>query len=315
MKDFLKLKAQDKKDLILKSSSQMKISPQAIEKDFWVCYVLKEIFDDPNLSGKFRFKGGTSLSKAYEVINRFSEDIDLILNWSLLTDENPNETRSNNKQNKINENLNLAAGQWIQTKLKDTLNSILAPCEVLIGSNDHELKVKYPSVLDTNQNYLKDEVLLEIGPLASWLPNSKQSITPYLKEITPKKIQIKSAEIYVIDIARTFWEKMTILHQEAYRTEKNGPVPNGYARHYYDVYMILKSEYFQECIDNKDILEEVVVFKKKFYRRAWDHLELAKQGSLKIIPSENSLRLLKSDFKNMKEMFFSEPDRSAIRQS
>jgi predicted nucleotidyltransferase component of viral defense system len=75
--------------------------PPAAEKDFWICWVLLHVFEDAQLKQYLRFKGGTSLSKCYNAIERFSEDIDLILDWTQLTQENPTDTRSKTSHSQV----------------------------------------------------------------------------------------------------------------------------------------------------------------------------------------------------------------------
>jgi hypothetical protein len=76
--------ASDRRDLFSESATQLGMSAAVVEKDFWVCWILKSLFADPQLKEKMVFKGGTSLSKVYGLIDRFSEDIDLVLDWRLL---------------------------------------------------------------------------------------------------------------------------------------------------------------------------------------------------------------------------------------
>jgi predicted nucleotidyltransferase component of viral defense system len=76
--------AADRRDLFRESASRLGMNPAIVEKGFWVCWILKRLFAAPALKDQMVFKGGTSLSKAYGLIERFSEDIDLILDWPLL---------------------------------------------------------------------------------------------------------------------------------------------------------------------------------------------------------------------------------------
>lgn len=76
--------ATDRRDLFLESASRLGMNPAIVEKDFWVCWILRRLFAEPTLKDHIVFKGGTSLSKVYGLIDRFSEDIDLILDWRLL---------------------------------------------------------------------------------------------------------------------------------------------------------------------------------------------------------------------------------------
>ena len=75
----------DREELFIATALKIGIRPEAVEKDFWVCFILDHLFHDCEYNKAFVFKGGTSLSKSYHLINRFSEDIDLILDWRIIT--------------------------------------------------------------------------------------------------------------------------------------------------------------------------------------------------------------------------------------
>ena len=96
----------ERKELFAETATKKNISPAIVEKDFWVCWVLKRIFEDPSLSKLLMFKGGTSLSKVFNLIERFSEDIDMILDWTVVTPTNSMEQRSKTKQEKLNKDIN-----------------------------------------------------------------------------------------------------------------------------------------------------------------------------------------------------------------
>ena len=103
--------AEDRRVLVARTASEMNIHPAIVEKDFWVCFMLDHLFHDNKYKAAFVFKGGTSLSKAYHVIERFSEDIDLILDWRKVISDgsNPWEERSKTKQDMYNKEINSAA--------------------------------------------------------------------------------------------------------------------------------------------------------------------------------------------------------------
>jgi len=96
------LSEKDRRDLFHEVSEKKGFSEAIAEKDFWVCWVLKKMFDHPEISEKILFKGGTSLSKVFHLIERFSEDIDLVIDWRLLTDADPLEDRSRKQQKILN---------------------------------------------------------------------------------------------------------------------------------------------------------------------------------------------------------------------
>lgn len=97
MDEIAKLNRNARNDLFVDSAATLQTTPAVVEKDFWVTWILSKIFLDPFMSTHLVFKGGTSLSKVYGLIERFSEDIDLVMNWYLITDENPEDSRSKTK--------------------------------------------------------------------------------------------------------------------------------------------------------------------------------------------------------------------------
>ncbi len=145
-------------------------SVAVVEKDFWVCWTLKRLFEHPELSKRLVFKGGTSLSKVYGLIDRFSEDIDLVLDWRVVTDEDPLGARSNTQQIRLNEQMNEAAREYIAGELFRLLNDVLGDCcEVHVNAGERDLghivRIKYPETSAAGN--LLPFIQLEIGPLAS----------------------------------------------------------------------------------------------------------------------------------------------------
>ena len=114
MKDVAKLSIKDRTELFQATAISMGMQPNVIEKDFWVCFMIDHLFNDCKYKKAFVFKGGTSLSKSYHVIERFSEDIDLILDWRKIIAEavNPWEERSKTKQDLFNKQINSEAAKF-----------------------------------------------------------------------------------------------------------------------------------------------------------------------------------------------------------
>lgn len=107
MRNIALLSKVDREVLFSRTAEKMKMHPSIVEKDFWVCFMLDHLFHDCLYKDAFVFKGGTSLSKSYHVIERFSEDIDLILDWRKLIDNtNPWDERSKTKQDQYNKEIN-----------------------------------------------------------------------------------------------------------------------------------------------------------------------------------------------------------------
>jgi hypothetical protein len=229
-----RLPAAERSALFAETAARMKTTPAVAEKDFWVTWVLDRLFADAELARLLMFKGGTSLSKAYRLIERFSEDIDLILDWRMLSGEDPLAERSKAKQEKLNAAINEQAQAVIGGELLTRIAAALGElCQCAIAADDpHVIEIRYPASFP--DRYLRPELRLEIGPLAACLPHEEKMIGSYAAEQFPQVFARRECAVRVIKAERTFWEKATILHHEAHRPEGN-PQPSRYSRHYYDL--------------------------------------------------------------------------------
>ncbi|MGF2688518.1 nucleotidyl transferase AbiEii/AbiGii toxin family protein [Marinobacter sp. DUT-3] len=303
MRNIARETAQQRQDLFAATSSKMTMTPAAAEKDFWVVWCLDTLFSLPDWASRLRFKGGTSLSKAYGVIERFSEDIDLILDWTGLSDENPVAGRSKTKQGWLNTSINQAAQFLIREQLLPDLQRALQPvCQASLDKDDpHTINIEYPALFAPG--YLRPIVRLEIGPLAAMLPMESKTVASYAAQCFPQVFQTPGVEVPTIRAERTFWEKMTILHAEAHRPADK-PLPTRYARHYYDVYRMASSQYAESALKDIELLAEVVAFKQKFYPAGWASYQTAKPGTMRLLPSDAHIRALEVDYDAMTEMVF-----------
>lgn len=296
--------AKDRKELFEETARKMGVQPAIIEKDFWVVWVLGELFKDGNLSKILMFKGGTSLSKVFGLIGRFSEDIDLILDWREITDKDLlGSELTKNQQDKLNKKINEEAKAYIKKNLLPLISDLLSPlCQCYIDpENPHNILVTYPASFD--DGYLRPQILLEIGPLASWLPSKNYTIHSYAAEKFPELFKNKSCQVNAILAKRTFWEKATILHQEANRDHTKS-LPPRYSRHYYDLAIMAKSEVKNKAFDDLELLRQVVEFKKRFYPASWAKFEDAKPGTFKLLPPDFRITELQKDYRAMEHMIF-----------
>jgi hypothetical protein len=303
MKNIARLSEQERSELFSETATAMGVTSAAAEKDFWICWVLLCVFEDETLNQYLRFKGGTSLSKCYNVIERFSEDIDLILDWTQLTQEDPADDRSKTKQGKLNQSINEQAQIYIAQTLLPRLIELMGDvCELVVDTEDpHTINITYPKAFSSE--YLRPQVRLEIGPLAAMLPMEWCNVQPYAAEYFPSIFDQTIISVPTIVVARTFWEKLTILHAEAHRpTDKL--LPSRYARHYYDVYRLIESGFSKSALEQVSLLTDVVVFKQKFYPSGWANYSSATLGGLVLQPSEHHMVALKADYEQMQEMLF-----------
>ncbi len=302
------LTAVQRGQLFQESAIRRGMNPAIMEKDFWVCWVLRKLFTDPALKDHLIFKGGTSLSKVYGLIDRFSEDIDLVLDWTLLgygqglIDPYQN-FDSKGKQDRFNKGINAKATVYIEKKLLPKLNELLADGPGLTVSIDpsdpYSVNVAYPATF--KEAYIRPAVRLEIGPLASWVPSKPYAIQPYAAAVIPGVFENPSCPVVAIAAERTFWEKAAILHKEAHRP---GVIPLRHSRHYYDIHKLATSAVAKAALADSVLPEEVVKFKQRFYPSAWARYDLAKPGTFKLLPNAEHISELKKDYRDMSVMIF-----------
>ncbi len=302
MKQFAVQPQQERKEIFNEAAARLGVVPAIVEKDFWVTWVLAHIFEDPDLSQQLMFKGGTSLSKVYGLIERFSEDIDLILDWHQLTDSDPNEQRSKTQDEKLSKQINGQAKDYISTVLLAKLQQIVSPvCSVGIDEDPFVINISYPASFP--DRYLRPEIRLEIGPMAAWNPHQNHAITSLVAEQFPKLFMQPNCDVNVILAKRTFWEKATILHAEAHRPQGKS-LPMRYSRHYYDLAQMANSGIKDEALTNLELLEQVVDFKQRFYPSGWANYKTATSGTFRLISSEERIEELEQDYDAMHNMIY-----------
>ena len=128
MEKFIQLTREDRRTAFVQAAATRQLSPEIVEKDFWVCWTLKELFRLPAIGEHLIFKGGTSLSKVFKVIERFSEDIDVSIDRGFLGFGGANEPEaggSNKEKQRRIEALKLACQQRIANELKPALELVM----------------------------------------------------------------------------------------------------------------------------------------------------------------------------------------------
>ncbi|MBN1551492.1 nucleotidyl transferase AbiEii/AbiGii toxin family protein [bacterium] len=309
MYSIAKASETDRIALFRNTAEKMNLHEAIIEKDFWVCLTLDYLFRTSKWNNVLVFKGGTSLSKAFRLIRRFSEDIDLILDWRVLgySINEPWEKRTNSKQDLFNKEANLRAEAFLR---QDLLPDIQQELSILLGIDTdmfideidpQTINFKYPHIFEDDS--ILQTIRLEIGALAAWTPARKEVITPYAAEFYSQVFVQPSTEVLTVSPERTFWEKATILHHEANRPESS-QMPARYSRHFYDLYCMMQSSVKDSSLQNVDLLQKVVEFKKQFYPRGWAQYDNAKIETLKLVPPEYRRAVLQSDYDVMRGMIF-----------
>ena len=307
---------QAREELFTRTGANMNLLPGLVEKDFWVCWTLKHLFSIPEFEPHILFKGGTTLSKVFGVITRFSEDIDLAVDYVMLGftgDRSPMAKMSNTRRTKLLDEMLESCRRYIVSDflaiLQRRLATVLPPVgewDLSVDATDgHVVNFRYPSATKTPA-YLRPEVRLELGTHAEFIPNDRYVIRPYAADHFPSLFSEAACPVQAIKIERTFWEKATILHQEHFRLAEHG-APARYSRHYYDVHMMAKRDDIRRtALSVPGLLRRVVEHKQRFYPRKWARYELAVPATLALLPSQEWTDFLRRDYEGMQVMLFGE---------
>jgi len=306
------------KETFSEAAARMGVSPTIVEKDFWVCWALKRLFSLPDIGVGLIFKGGTSLSKGYNAISRFSEDVDISLDrrhFGFIDERDPaNPKLSNNKRKKLLKELQTEAEQFITgdllSKLNGEMGSALSRSFTLKpDSNEGQtLLFEYPEGLGGSAygtGYVRPQVKLEFGARGAHLPAVNKNIVPYIYTEIPALIDEPTVSVNILGAERTFWEKATILHMLYYQ-DSGKRLGDRMSRHYYDLAQLANSETRKVALDDIALLSDVAEHKTIFFQAAWAQYEEAKPGSLRLLPNENLEKALRQDYTSMREMIMGE---------
>jgi len=311
---FLTLSESERTLYINQAAIQRNVSPVVFEKDFWVCWLLAALFRS-EFAEHLVFKGGTSLSKVFRVIERFSEDIDLSLSplFLKLSTVGASRNQVNKWMAKAEEACGHAVSQQIKPVLEQSVQAVLGKresdwFEYLTDANTHSpvLLFHYPSSQPEGFDYLKRSVKLEFGSLTDQQPTGRHSVQPWIAEVLPQAFSDWSCEVTTLEIERSFWEKATILHTEYHRpTDK--PTPDRYSRHYADTASLARHPVASLAIRRDDLRARVVSWKSHFFGSGWASYETAKPNTFKLVPPESRIPDLRRDYQSMRAMYLEEP--------
>jgi hypothetical protein len=309
----------ERADLFREAAARMGPAPEIIEKDFWVCWTLSRLFGKRESFPTMLFKGGTSLSKAHGLIERFSEDIDLSLDRADLGfagARDPAREMSGKARRKLVAALQASCADYVGTALLPSLirdfESILGAAEgtwhLDVDSEDPQtLLFAYPNGLTiVPGSYNAPVVRLEFGARSDLWPATDAEIRPYAAEHVPEAFEgAANCTVQVLAAKRTFWEKATLLHAEFHRS-KVRPSAEKLSRHYYDLAMLVTTPVLDEALSDVELLSRVAEHKTQFFPAAWARYDLARPGSLRLVPHEALAKMLAQDYQGMKEMIFGE---------
>lgn len=296
-----------------------------LEKDIWVTEILRLLFDE-GLLGNYStaFKGGTALSKCWNAIQRFSEDIDLSIHWADLAeaeDEVEAWAKSNStpsQQKKFRDKQSKLLTQWsgyLVARLKKRFTAYGIEglnAELDVDSKGEKINISYPRLAKDINNYQLDYILLEFGGRNRGRPTITKQVKTYLSEVPElAALILPIASVQAYDPAYVLWEKLTALHQ--FCTQTSAPNPARLSRHWYDVDCLLQHN-FVDPIQSRQAMLDVIEMKKNRWAMPGVDYEQVGIGNLSLIPSLDRIATVTRDHLEAIEggMFFSKPEKFEI---
>ncbi len=287
--------------MLQQTAVEKKIVEQAVEKDWWVSAILMAL-TKTSWADFLQFKGGTSLSKSWNLINRFSEDIDLAISRSFfgLPDDTPQQRT----------NIRRKAFHFVKETLIEELNKTLISNGItdfeieLITENSSAMVVtielRYKSILETIIDYVSPIVKIEFSAMSLDEPYLEQEITTLISSVYPEiDSEIKCVFKSVLP-ERTFLEKIFLLHEEY---QKDKPRATRMSRHLYDLEKIMDTQFAKSALENTDLYETVICHRKKFNNIQGIDYKTHYPATIQICPPENLISSWKNDYEKMRESF------------
>ncbi|PRY52723.1 nucleotidyltransferase AbiEii toxin of type IV toxin-antitoxin system [Arcticibacter pallidicorallinus] len=305
---WLQNTAERQRELLGLTSSRSGLPAGAIEKDWWVTLALKAIFQTP-WSDAMVFKGGTSLSKSWGLIDRFSEDIDLVLDRAVLG--YPGDLSKTKIKTLRRDSCAFISGEF-RKNLEEQFLAIGIPTELFSltvkETTEHDrdpqvLVLNYASVLDKDP-YLREAVLIEIGARSLREPSEQREVGSLIGQ-TLKNNEVAGSPFSILTVTppRTFLEKIFLLHEEFSKAEEKVRSER-MSRHLYDIERIMRTDYAEQALSDKELYHSIIAHREKFNALRGLDYSGHQPATIRFLPSGETLKDWENDYKAMRESMF-----------
>jgi len=317
---LLGLPPEDRRLAFEQTGARLGLAPATVEKDFWVCWTLRTLFTLPAVAEHLTFKGGTSLSKAWGLLDRFSEDVDLTIHRTALGSAAlppPEAAPSRSARERLLKAVVSACSNFVLGPVRKGLMAQLAveapdsKASVVTDPDDRDaqtLLLAYPSQFTSGPGrYLRPEVKLEFGARAEPSPSETRSGLSFVGEAFPGTFADAGFTARALSPRRTFWEKAMLLHEETFRPADK---PRGarMARHYYDLHRLIEQGVGREAARDLALFARVAEQRRTVFARRWVDYDTLRPGTLRLLPPPSQEEAWRYDYRAMQpEMFRGSP--------
>jgi hypothetical protein len=325
MDEVARRNTEEREEVFAIAADSLGVPSIVVEKDFWVCWTLGRLFssrliaaigagaDGAALTDRLLFKGGTSLSKVYGAIDRFSEDIDITVDRAFLGIEGPRAADSRKKRDRLREEVERACHGFVNNQLRAALLGILrielaADDDWRLDSDPNAgeptLVFRFPTTSSTTDRYLMPAIRIEVGARGAHEPAENAQVTPMAARAVPQVFSEPGAPVRVMSAARTFWEKATLLHMLHHR---GAPIGQRHARHYFDMHQLADHPLGRAACADRALLRRVIDHRELMDPTPTARCGEAAKGLIRLAPRPEQLPSLEQDYRAMRDMFLTEP--------
>ena len=302
MSKWFDVSDRDKQIAYEQVAQNVSLPDYAVEKDWWVVQTLAILFET-EVGPHMVFKGGTSLSKAWGLIDRFSEDIDLAVDRNFYGFEGDlGKKQRTNLRKKANTYITESLYPELESRFKAKGLDVKLGLEEIITSDQDPIiiYVNYPNVIES-PGYLKPRIQIELGCRSLIEPFTVRKISSMLDENYPDApFAEPPIDVPTVDTERTLLEKIFLLHEEFQRSDEKIRVDR-MSRHLYDIYKLAASPFGEKALIIRELYSEIVVHRHLFTKLGGVDYKLHNPKTVNPIPPDLLLDLWKSDYLTMQE--------------